>query len=166
MSGDPASRSCTCESKEDLSMKQRLCVIPRLWMYVFIFLSMTITQGAFAQGQEQRIALQNINLQNGERVETIELSIKEGSFVGFDPLPMGWYLIIDNDPSQQTSIKGDARVGAAALELSELLKLRIRARKVAFENTKFSISGTLVVTKTFTDKRRITLGAENFKFLD
>ncbi len=112
------------------------------------------------------MVLQNIHLQEGERVDGIELSIKAGSFVGFDPLPMGWYLIIDNDPSQQTSIKGDARVGTAALGLDDLLKLRILARKVEFGNFKFSISGTMIVTKTFEGERRIALDSANFKIIE
>lgn len=150
-------------------MQQWLCLKSRHRIYAVILLSIVIGRTGVAQGQEhkeRRIALQNIALQKGERVDGIELSIKEGSFVGFDPLPMGWYLIIDNDPSQQTSIKGDARVGAAMLDLNDLLKLRIRASEVTFENSRFSISGTLIVTKTSEEERRISLTAENFKFLD
>ena len=146
-------------------MKQRTCLISRRVIYGLILFLITFHVGGVAQGQEQRMVLQNIHLQEGERVESIELSIKAGSFIGFDPLPMGWYLIIDNDPSQQTSIKGDARVGTAALELDDLLKLRILARKVEFGDLKFSISGTLIVTKTFEDERRILLRSENFKIL-
>ena len=116
-----------------------------------------------AQGQEQTFSLQHISLEKGERIESIEISAKGGSFVGLDPLPLGWYLIIDNDPSQQTSIKGDARVGTAALELSQLLRLNIRVRKIEFGNGKFSISGTLVVTKDFESERTIQLGTGNFR---
>jgi len=128
-----------------------------------LFLAALLCAAAMAEGREQPIVLQNIHLQEGERVVGIELSIKEGSFVGFDPLPEGWSLTIDNDPSQQTSIKGNARVGAAALELADLSKLQISARKVEYGNLKFSISGTLIATKTFEDERRIALRPENFK---
>jgi hypothetical protein len=143
-------------------MRHRTSLISKRFIYNVVLLLITLSVGSAAQGQEERIVLQNIHLQVGERVEGIELSIKTGSFVGFEPLPMGWYLIIDNDPSQQTSIKGDARVGTAALELTDLLKLRILARKVEFGNLKFSISGTLIVTKTFENERRIALHSENF----
>jgi len=146
-------------------MTQRECVISGRHICSFILFFTAICGGTIAQGQEQRIVLQNIRLQEGERIQGIELSVKAGSFVGFDPLPMGWYLIVDNDPSQQTSIKGDARVGAAALELDDLLRLQIRVRKVEFANWRFSISGTLIVTKTFQDERRIPLRAENFELL-
>ena len=142
-------------------------LITRRFRYSLVLFLIALFGGTAAQGQEQRMILQNIHLQEGERVEGIELSIKGGSFVGFDPLPMGWYLIVDNDPSQQTSIKGDARVGTAALELGDLLKLRILARKVEFGNLKFTISGTLViVTKTFEHERRIALQSENFKIIE
>ncbi len=126
-------------------MKYRTSLISKRLIYSLFLFSITFFAGMVAQGQEQRIVLQNIHLQEGERVYGIELSIYEGSFVGFDPLPMGWYLIIDNDPSQQTSISGDARVGAAALQLDDLLKLKIVTRKMEFGDLKFSISGSLIV---------------------
>ena len=147
-------------------MRHRTSLTTRRFIYSIVPFLITLIAGKVAQGQEQSMVLQNIHLQDGERVEGIELSIKAGSFVGFDPLPMGWYLIIDNDPSQQTSIKGDARVGTAALELDDLLKLRIAARKVEFGNLRFSISGTLIVTKTFEEERRIALHSGNFKIIE
>jgi hypothetical protein len=115
-----------------IQMQQRERVIRGRYIYGFILFVIAVCGGKTAQGQQQRIVLQNIHLEEGERVESIELSVKAGSFVGFAPLPMGWYLIIDNDPSQQTSIEGDARVGTAALGLDDLLKLEIRVRKVEF----------------------------------
>lgn len=147
-------------------MKHYTSSISRRFIYSLVLLSTTLFAGKVAQGQDQRMVLQNIHLQDGERIDGIELSIKGGSFVGFDPLPMGWYLIIDNDPSQKTSIKGDARVGTAALELDDLLKLRILSRKVEFGDLKFSISGTLIVTKKFETERRIALHPENFKIIE
>jgi hypothetical protein len=147
-------------------MRNPASLIARRFIYSHVLFWIVLFVGTVAQGQDQRMVLQNIHLQKGERVVGLELSTKEGSFIGFDPLPMGWYLIIDNDPSQQTSIKGNARVGAAALELADLLKLRILARKVEFGNLKFSISGILVVTKTFEKERRIALDSENFKIIE
>ena len=147
-------------------MQQRERVISGRYTYGLILFLIAACGAKIAQGQEQRVVLQSIHLQEGERIESIELSVKAGSFVGFDPLPMGWYLIIDNNPSQQSSIKGDARIGTAALELDNLLKLEIRVQKIEFANRRFSISGTLIVTKTFEDERRIPLRAENFKLLD
>jgi hypothetical protein len=108
----------------------------------------------------------SLSIEESERVEGIELIIKAGSFIGFDPLPLGWYLIIDNDPSQQTSIKGDARVGTAALEIDSLLRLRIRIRKIEFADRTFSISGTLIATRNFESERRIVLGRENFRLVN
>ena len=147
-------------------MKYRTSLISKRLTYSLFLFSIIFFAGMAAQGQKQKMVLQNIHLQEGERVYGIELSIHEGSFVGFDPLPMGWYLIIDNDPSQQTSIKGDARVGAAALELDNLLKLKIVARKVEFGNLKFSISGALIVMNKSQSQRRITLHPENFRIIE
>jgi hypothetical protein len=124
-----------------------------------------LCQAEIALAQVQQFALQNVRMQPDERVESIELFVKAGSFIGFDPLPMGWYLIIDNDPSQQTSIKGDARVGTGALTPNGLMELRIRIRKVEFGDQIFSISGTLIVIKDFESERKIPLTADNFKVI-
>ena len=147
-------------------MKYRTSLISKRLIYSLFLFSITFFAGMAAQGQDQRVVLQKIHLREGERVYGIELSINAGSFVGFDPLPMGWYLIIDNDPSQQTSISGDARVGAAALQLDELLKLKIVARKVEYGDLKFSISGTLNVMNKSQSQRQITLHPENFKIIE
>ena len=77
-------------------MKYRISLISKRLIYSLFLFSIIFFAGTVAHGQEQRIVLQNIHLQEGERVYGIELSINAGSFIGFAPLPMGWYLIIDN----------------------------------------------------------------------
>ena len=138
-------------------MQKRIHIIPiALTLVRLLFVST-------AHAQEQTFVLRQIHFEKGGRVVGLEVLIDAGSFVAIEPLPMGWFLTIDNDPSQQTSLKGDAGVGTAALEPRDLRNLRIRTRAVVFGGQRFSVSGTLVVTEDFQHERRIPLSLANFK---
>ena len=54
------------------------------------------------------------------RVISIKLSARHGAIEFLRPIPVGWTIVIDNDPSWNTTLTGQAVVGAAALESSAL----------------------------------------------
>lgn len=116
-----------------------------------------------AQGEDHRFSLSGIHLQEGERVVGIDVSLRAGSFVTIYGMPTGWLLTVDNDASWQTSLKGDAKVGAAALDTVSLQKMAILVHRCEFGDLKFHLSGILLVTKNFQDVRKVPLGVENFK---
>jgi hypothetical protein len=131
---------------------------------VILFCLLGASVPVLAQAVDQKhFSLRDVHLQPDERVVGIELSVKAGSFVSIDRLPIGWLVTIDNDPSWHTTVKGNARVGAAALEMQPLQKLDFCVRKYEFGDLHFSISGDLIVTKDFEHERRIPLRSENFQ---
>ena len=70
-----------------------------------------------------QLSLSCIKLDNTERISSFEITIKAGRIMSLPQLPMGWDLIIKNDPSWMTSVRGDALVGAAFLGNSDQLIL-------------------------------------------
>jgi len=107
-------------------------------------------------------SIQNVQLRSGERIVGLELHIVAGAFDSFDSLPVGWYITIDNDASWQTSVEANARVGAAALDMGSLRKIRVGILENEFNDLKFQVSGTVIVTTDFVNERRIELTANNF----
>jgi hypothetical protein len=103
-----------------------------------------------------------VQLRSGERIVGLELHIVAGAFDSFDSLPVGWYITIDNDASWQTSVEANARVGAAALDMGSLRKIRVGILENEFNDLKFQVSGTVIVTTDFVNERRIELTANNF----
>lgn len=55
-----------------------------------------------------------------ERIAAIELVLKHAAITGIHPIPVGWRLRVDNDPSWNTKAIGRAVVGAAFLDASGL----------------------------------------------
>lgn len=129
------------------------------WITLFVI---GMCQLLVAQDESYHLVLQGIHLQAGERIEGVDISIKAGAFAGVSGLPAGWTITVDNDPSWQTNLKGDAKVGAATVDASSIQKLNIVIHKFEFGDLKFQVSGTLLVTMDFESLRKIPLSRENF----
>ena len=97
----------------------------------------------------------------GERVVSFEIHISAGEVLAVSNLPIGWYVVVDNDPSWQTKISGNARVGAASLDPDEFQKLRLVVKKDEFY-LKFAVAGTASVTKDFQKERHVALKMSDF----
>ena len=139
-------------------MLQRLAMI--LWIVFFLG---GICRPLTAQNVDHRFRIENIHLQEGERIEGVDISIRAGDFVAVSGLPAGWLVTIDNDPSWQTSLKGDAKVGAAMLDAENIGKLTVLVHRFEFGDLKFQISGVLLVTTNFQNVRKVPLSVNNFK---
>jgi len=122
-----------------------------------------LNQPLGGQADDHLFHLEGIRLLDGERVVSIDVSVVAGDFAEVSGLPPGWQMNIDNDASWQTSLKGSAEVGTAALDAVSLQKLRMLIHRFEFGGLKFHLSGTLVVTKNFVDLRKVPLEAANFK---
>ncbi len=116
-----------------------------------------------AQADDHLFRLEGVRLLDGERVVSIDVSVVAGDFAAVSGLPPGWQVNIDNDASWHTSLKGDAQLGAAALDAGSVQKMRMLVHKFEFGDLKFHLAGTLVVTKNFVDLRKVPLEARNFK---
>jgi hypothetical protein len=113
------------------------------------------------------LSLSSIKLGESERIAGFEIKIRSGRIESLPSLPMGWNMIIDNDPSWNTSIQGIAIVGAAFLDADDkdlLQKLMIVERLtegMVAEEIPFDVKATVHVVNTKTGKERtITEGKE------
>ena len=121
------------------------------------------SQCAHAQGT-RTFSLTHLALQPGERIVGFRVDIRAGAFESVAPMPVGWSIDIDNDASWQTSVEGGIEVGSAALGLPQLAKLRFLIKKNEFGGMKFSVAGTVTVTKDFEHEREIKLSPSNIHF--
>ena len=138
-------------------MKQRLAQL----VIILLFL-ICCTLPLSAQTEDHQFSLSGIRLQEGERIVGIDVSLQAGSFVTIYGIPPGWLVTVDNDASWQTSLKGDAKIGSAALDATSMQRMSILVHRFEFGDLKFSLSGTLLVTKNFEAVRKVPLGPRNF----
>jgi hypothetical protein len=74
---------------------------------------------------------------------------------------MGWNIVIDNDPSWRTSVRGSIEVGAAAAA-PDYFRAFMVVRRLADADLKFELQGRILVTKDFLHERWIALSASDF----
>jgi len=98
---------------------------------------------------------------SGERIVALEIHVTAGVVQSVSNLPIGWYVVVDNDASWCTTIKGNTEVGAAALSAGELRNLRLTVKKDTTYQ-KFALSGTVSVTQDFEKTRSVSLGTSDF----
>lgn len=53
------------------------------------------------------------------RIASLNLTVRHGAISALGHVPVGWRLVVDNDPSWMAKVSGQAIVGAAFLEQSE-----------------------------------------------
>lgn len=56
---------------------------------------------------------------NRGRIASLNLTVRHGAISALRHVPVGWRLVVDNDPSWMTKVSGQAIVGAAFLQQSE-----------------------------------------------
>lgn len=113
--------------------------------------------------QFETVSIQNVQLRSGERIVGLELHLVAGAIDSVNSLPVGWYFSVNNDPSWQTSVVANARVGTAALDVNSLREISFRTRKNEFGDLKFQISGAVIVTTDFVKERRLELSGGNLR---
>jgi hypothetical protein len=107
------------------------------------------------------VTLAHLPAQAGERIVAIEVSIAAGGVYRLDHLPMGWNFVVDNDPSWQTTVKGNIEIGAAAVD-SDYFRAFMIVRRFEYSNLKFELRGRVLVTKDFLHERWISLSEQDF----
>jgi len=134
-----------------------------VWAFVLFFCFFGFCQPLAAQEKTHHFVLQGIHLQEGERIIGMDILVVSGAFTGISNWPKGWSLDVDDGTSCRTNIKGDAHVGAAAVDANDIQKIRFTINKPACGDLKFQMSGALFATKDFENVRKIPLGRNNFR---
>jgi hypothetical protein len=107
------------------------------------------------------ISLPHLRAQPGERVIAFEVSISAGGIYTMNHLPMGWNIVIDNDPSWRTTVKGSIEVGAAAVD-ADYFHAFMAVRRFEYANLTFRLDGRVLVTRDFLNERWIPLTDRDF----
>jgi hypothetical protein len=130
---------------------------------LFLLVFSSIASQSRAQ-QTRTFTLQHLALQQGERIIGFHVDLKAGSFESIAPLFPGWTLAVDNDPSWVTNADAGIKVGAAAIDPAQLSKVRFHLKVLEYGDLKFSVTGTVTVTRDFQRERQIKLSSTNILF--
>ncbi len=119
-------------------------------------------------GQRWALSIKPVALSAHERICGFEIRLTSARVVGLNDVPLGWHVVIDNDPAWMPTIKGSIIVGAAALDadaFSDFAIIEMEPRESGLpEPPRFKADGELVTTIDFAkEERRITLAADNFQ---
>ncbi|WP_298272613.1 hypothetical protein [Geobacter sp.] len=95
----------------------------RIILTVSVVIGLSMGRDALAS-ELYKLSLAGIKLEKNERIAGIEITISAGRIKSLPSLPMGWNLVIDNDPSWTTSMRGNGLVGAAFLGSSDQALLK------------------------------------------
>lgn len=113
------------------------------------------------------ISIPDLKIPDGESVISIEINVTAGAFATFENIPVGWYVVIDNDASWQVSIKANTTVGAASLAPDEFKQLRfVIIKEKNPRGLEFGLSGVVGVTKDYEKETALPLKMDNFLLND
>ena len=114
-----------------------------------------LTEPGRAQDHTQRFSIVVPQLPDGGRLMAFDITIKGGQVSTLRTVPAGWVITINNDPSWNGSVTGQAVVGAAALEVSDLAKiLTVSPPPTLVQGEPMSLSGSITVTLNGDDTKR------------
>ena len=123
---------------------------------------MLLPAGVAQKTAEYSVRIPGLRVAPGESVVSFEIYITAGAIQSVLNVPVGWYLVVDNDASWQTKIKANTTVGAAALKPEDFKRFRFLVKKNEFGDLKFELAGTVSVTKNFQQERPIQLKMSDF----
>jgi hypothetical protein len=109
------------------------------------------------------VSAPKLSLQPGERVVGFEFHLRAARVAGLEDAPIGWSVLIDNDPSWNTSLRATVDVGSAALDGSFFHRF-LRIQKADPPLVPFEITGSIHVTRDFSETREIKLEPKDFHF--
>lgn len=106
------------------------------------------------------MSLRGVTLAEGERVVGFDLKFRAANIVAVPSVPRGWYIIVDNDSSGNTRLKGSVSVGAFAGDRDMLSDLVV-VEKEEDDGVKFSVTGEVAVTRDFEKTRSIPVESKD-----
>jgi hypothetical protein len=117
--------------------------------------------GGPAQKQTVSISIRSLAIGSGERVVGFDFEVTSGRIAQIPNAPIGWNISVNNDPSWKTRIEGSIIVAAAAVDASFFDDF-MTIEKDESLGIPFGIQGEVVVSKDFSNMRRIKLEQKNF----
>jgi len=106
------------------------------------------------------LSLAGIKLEKNERIAGFEISVSSGRVASLPSLPMGWNLIVDNDPSWATKFQGNALVGSAFLNSSDrallgnLLTVERLKDDIIAKEVPFDVNATIHIVNVENEQER------------
>ncbi len=131
---------------------------------IILFIAAITTSAQSPSSSHATFNFANVQLQPGERIVQIQVHADASSFEAVSPLPVGWHITIDNDPSWRTQLIGSCYVGAAAIDSAKLNKLHFRMVISQYGGLKFALNASVTVTKDFEHTREIKVTPANLHF--
>ncbi len=127
------------------------------WATIAVIVGMLIASRG-AQTQQQDVEWLSVSTPDigGGRIVAFDLKAFDGSTRSLPNVPRGWFLSITNDASGAMEIRGNAQVGAAALDVSYLTKF-VGIQRQSPETPISSIRLEVVVTTDFVNERHIAI---------
>lgn len=119
-----------------------------------------ILEGNALASEYYKLSLAGIKLGENERIAGFDITVRSGRIEALPSLPMGWHLIIDNDPSWTAKIQGTAIVGAAFLDrnnkdlLGNLIIIERLTEGIIAEEIPFDVKASVHLVNTKTEKER------------
>jgi hypothetical protein len=135
--------------------------LPRL--FPWLMLTILLMPGVLQAQHTFAVSVPELNFQPGERVVGFKFHLQAARVVGLNDVPIGWSVSIDNDPSWNTSLEATVKVGAAALDASFFHRF-LRVEKAEPPLVPFELTGSIYVTRDFSDTREIKLRRKDFHF--
>jgi hypothetical protein len=117
--------------------------------------------GAAQNIESCTVSISNLKISNGEVIGAFELDVTAGAIQAVQNLPVGWYVVIDNDASWRAKLAANTTVGAASLTSQELKNIRLVIKK-GEPDLAFNLSGVVSITKDYKSERKVELKMSDF----
>jgi hypothetical protein len=100
------------------------------------------------------VSIKHLELTKSERIIGYKLKITSGKISSLINVPIGWNVIIDNDPSWNTNLSGSIIVGAAALKAVYFRKF-VQIEQFAQKDVSFDVELEVITTTDFVIEKTI-----------
>ncbi|MBB5063731.1 hypothetical protein [Granulicella mallensis] len=134
-------------------------------MFLFGASGLAVSQGIPSQ-RHGGLVLKDLPIPKGARVIGLEVHLAAGAFDSLAEIPVGWHVVVDNDPSWQANFEAHASAGAEGLDESTVQNLWLEVIKNEVGDRKFIASGWVILTSNTEKERRIPLSSYNFEFVE
>jgi hypothetical protein len=122
-------------------------------------------RGGIASADELKtysVSVHSPAIASDDKVVAFDIAVESGAIDSISSIPVGWYVVIDNDASWHASGRANVTVGAAAMRGGDLQRVVVKLIKNEFDGQKFKLSGRLGLTKDFTSQTAVVLSETDF----
>lgn len=108
-------------------------------------------------GELLSVSIKHLLLEKSERIVGFEVKITSGEISSLPRVPSGWDIIVNNDPSSNTKIRGGIIVGAVSFDDISFFKDFIIIERADRKEPVFNIEVEIVTTIDFEKEKRYLL---------